>query len=200
MGSDGRNIAKKRCAFPSLLTSVPSPSAKVAVGRTVPPLPWSRFPDGREHYVLEARHKLVHNRGGEPLVEVVFQNDDSVGLGFKRGIQRRSIHQREAEAIALRRGECQRGARQCPRDIRRGSIIAALRLLGPEMTRGRLAVFSASAISAASVSIASERFEVQAHVDPAHSPPRSQAVPGRRVQRDTCEWRCHPDAWRRCWR
>ena len=30
-----------------------------------------------------------------------------------------SVHQREAKAIALRRSECQRDARQCPRHIRR---------------------------------------------------------------------------------
>ena len=36
------------------------------------------------HHVLKARQKLVHDRGGEPPVEVVFQNDDGVRLGFER--------------------------------------------------------------------------------------------------------------------
>ena len=73
----------------------------------------------QNHHVLKACQKLVDDRGGEPPVEVVFKNDDGVHLGFERVIERGSIHQREAKAIALRRGECQRGARQCPRNIRR---------------------------------------------------------------------------------
>ena len=55
--------------------------------------------------MLKARQKLVHNRGGESPVEVVLQNDDGVRLGFDCPIERGSVHQREAKAIALRRCE-----------------------------------------------------------------------------------------------
>ena len=54
------------------------------------------------HHVLKAHQKLVHNRGGESPVEVVLQNDDGVRLGFECLIERGSVHQREAKAIALR--------------------------------------------------------------------------------------------------
>ena len=59
-----------------------------------------RFQMVESHHVLKARQKLVHNRSGKPLVEVVFQNDDSVGLGL------RARHPAQEHPSARGRGYC----------------------------------------------------------------------------------------------
>ena len=96
----GTKTWKKRCARPSLLTSVPSASAKVAAGRTSSALAVVGFARWSSTITCSARvQKLVHVSGVGTAVEVVLQDDDRVRLPsadrLERGAERTSAHERQ---------------------------------------------------------------------------------------------------------